>query len=76
LEEATDKLKNNKSSGLDNINAELIKSSKSVLINILLKIIHKVWETETIPQEWEEGPICPIHRPAKMPKLYRYHIAK
>jgi hypothetical protein len=44
LEKAIDKLKNNKASGLDNINAELIKSSKPVLINIPLKIIQKVWE--------------------------------
>jgi mannitol-1-phosphate/altronate dehydrogenase len=51
LEEAIYKLNNNKASGLDNINAELIESSKPVLINMLLKIIQKVWETETIPQE-------------------------
>jgi hypothetical protein len=62
LEEAIGKLKNNKASRLGNINAELIKSGKSLLINILLKIIQKVWETETIPQEWEEGLICPIHK--------------
>jgi hypothetical protein len=62
MKEAIDKLKNNKAPGPDNINAELIKSSKPVLINILHKIIHKVWETETTPQEWEEGLICPIHK--------------
>jgi hypothetical protein len=62
LEEAIDKLKNNKASGLDNINAELMMISKSVPTNILLKIIQKVWETETITQEWEEGLICPIHK--------------
>jgi sorting nexin-29 len=62
MEEAIDKLKNNKAPGSDNINADLIKSSKPVLINILHKIIEKVWETETIPQEWEEELICPIHR--------------
>jgi hypothetical protein len=60
LEEAIDKLKNNKAPGSDNINAKLIKNSKPVLINILHKIIQKVLETETIPQEWEEGLICPI----------------
>jgi hypothetical protein len=62
LEEAIDKFKNNKESGLDNIIVELIKSSKPVLINILHKIIQKVWETETISQEWEERLICPIHK--------------
>jgi hypothetical protein len=45
MEEAIDKLKNNKAPGSDDINAELIKSSKPVLINILHKIIQKVWET-------------------------------
>jgi hypothetical protein len=62
MEEAIDKLKNNKAPGSDNINADLIKSSKPVLINILHKIIQKVWETESIPQEREEGLICPIHK--------------
>jgi hypothetical protein len=61
MEEAIDKLKNNKAPGSDNTNAKLIKSSKPVLISILHKVIQKVWETETIPQECEEGLICPIH---------------
>jgi hypothetical protein len=51
LEKAIDKLKNNRVPGSDNINTKLIKSSKHVLINILHKIIQKVWETETIPQK-------------------------
>jgi hypothetical protein len=42
LEEAIDTLKNNKAPGSDNINTELIKSSKPVLINILHNIIQKV----------------------------------
>jgi sorting nexin-29 len=29
---------------------------------MLHKIVQKVWETETIPQKWEEGLICPIHK--------------
>jgi hypothetical protein len=42
MKEAIDKLKNNKASGSDNINTELIKSSKPVLINVLHKIIQKL----------------------------------
>jgi hypothetical protein len=72
LEEATDKLKNNKASGLNNINAKLIKISKPVLINILLKIIQKVWETETIPQEWVKGLICPIHKKGDLLECQNY----
>jgi hypothetical protein len=62
MKEAIEKLKNNKAPGSDNINTELIKSSKPVFINVLLKIIQKLWETETKPQKWEEGLICPIHK--------------
>jgi hypothetical protein len=44
LEEATDK-PNNTAPGSESIKAKLIKSSKCVLINILHKIIHEVWES-------------------------------
>jgi hypothetical protein len=71
LEETTDKLKNNKAPGPDSINAKLIKSSKPVLINMLHKI-HKVWETETILQEWGEGLICPIHKKGGMLECQNY----
>jgi hypothetical protein len=54
VEEAIDKLKNNKAPGPDNINSELIKIGKVELLKTLHKVVCKVWETENIPQEWRE----------------------
>jgi hypothetical protein len=69
VEEAIDKLKNNKAPGPDNINSELTKIGKVELFKTLLKVICKVWETENIPQEREEGVICPIHK-----KVIHYNV--
>jgi sorting nexin-29 len=61
VEEAIDKLKNNKAPESNNINTELIKRNKPILINILHKNSESVGK-QTIPQEWEEGLICPTHK--------------
>jgi hypothetical protein len=75
LDEAINKLKNNKAPGSDKIITELIMSSKPVLIKILHKIIQKMWETETIPQEWEEGIICSMHKKGDPLECQNYKVS-
>ncbi|GFY07404.1 transposon TX1 uncharacterized 149 kDa protein [Trichonephila clavipes] len=55
-------LKNNRSTGLDSIPSELLKVDEPELVNALHKIMVKIWETEKIPIEWEEGSVCPIFK--------------
>lgn len=55
-------LKNNKTPGEDNINAELIKISTPKIISNIHGIIKDSWENGTIPQEWKTAIICPIYK--------------
>ena len=55
-------LKNNKSPGRDNISAEQLKYGGSDLEKAIHELIAKIWETELIPDDWNEGIICPIFK--------------
>lgn len=55
---AINKLKNNKVSGNDMIPSECIKNEEESLHRLILLI----WEEETIPNEWKESIIVPIHK--------------
>ena len=56
------KLKTNKASGTDNITGELIKHGGRTLKQKIYKIICNIWNTETLPAQWNEGIICPIYK--------------
>jgi hypothetical protein len=58
--QAIKKLKNNRAPGPDGLNAELTNMDGNKLAHRICKVIEKVWNTENIPQQWEEGLICPI----------------
>ena len=62
VEESINKLKNNKSTGPDGLNAELFKIEEPEYINRLWKLMERIWEEETFPEKWEEGLICPIFK--------------
>jgi mannosyltransferase OCH1-like enzyme len=59
IEDAIEKLKNNRSSGPDNI-TELFKIKQNVLDIALHKVICQIWKDEVIPEQWKEGLTCPI----------------
>jgi sorting nexin-29 len=56
------KLENDRASGPDGLNAELLKVDKIYLVNRLWKLIEKIWKEEMFPSQWEEGLICPIYK--------------
>jgi hypothetical protein len=58
--QAIKKLKNNRSSGPDALNAELIKVDDKKLTHSMCKVIEKVRKREKIPRQWEEGLIYPF----------------
>ena len=64
VEVATDKLRNNRTAGPNNIQAACIKLGKPTLLNALRKVIRKVRRTEKRPEVRKEGIICPVHKKA------------
>lgn len=55
-------MKNNKAPGQDNIMAEQLKLGGRDLQMAIHGLITRIWETETMPEEWREGVICPLHK--------------
>jgi hypothetical protein len=58
---ATEKLKSNKSPGIDQIPAELIKARCRTIHGEIHKLIISVWNKEELPEEWESI-IVPIYK--------------
>ena len=62
FELAIDKLKSHKSSGIDQISAELIKAGGRTIYLKIHKLIISIWKKEKLPEEWKESIIVPIHK--------------
>jgi hypothetical protein len=54
-------LKSHKSSGIDQIPAELIKAGGRTIRSKIHKIIISVWNKEELPEGWKESIIVPIY---------------
>jgi len=62
VEKAIQKLKNNKAPGADGIVAEMMKLGPAELILTLHQLFVKIWEDETVPDEWTKSLICTIFK--------------
>jgi hypothetical protein len=56
-----EKLQNNKSPGVDNQQAELLKYGGKEMVHKLHTIL-QIWITEEIPKGWSKSIKCPIHK--------------
>jgi len=54
-------LNNNRSPGMGGIPTELYKHGGTKILQYIHSIVTDAWERESLPAEWEEGIICPIH---------------
>jgi hypothetical protein len=54
------KLKSNKAGGIDSITPELIKQGGRTLEQRIHKLITMIWEEKQLPNQWNEGIICPV----------------
>jgi hypothetical protein len=61
LEAAVKKIKNNKSPGIEKIQVKLIKSGGEDLYKYLLQLIRRVWNEESLLDEWMMGILGSIH---------------
>jgi endonuclease/exonuclease/phosphatase family metal-dependent hydrolase len=55
-------MKNGKAPGTDAITVELIKNAGGKLERRIYNLIRKIWQSEQMPKEWEEGIIFPIYK--------------
>jgi hypothetical protein len=62
IEVAIGKLKRYKSSGVDQIPAELIQAGGGTLRSEIHKLIKLIWNKEELPQQWKESIVVPIHK--------------
>jgi sorting nexin-29 len=69
---AIKKLKNSRSPGSDNLNFELLKVDEPELTDKLHRVMSKVWTTEKIPTEWEEGSIYPTYKKGDQLECHDY----
>ena len=61
VEMAIEKLKTHKSSGIDQIPAELIKAGGRTICSEIHKHINSLWNKEELPEDWKESIIVPIY---------------
>jgi len=61
VELANDKLKSNKSPGIDQILAELIKAGDITIRYEIHKLV-SIWNTVELPEEWKKSIIVPIYK--------------
>ena len=55
-------LRNGKAAGEDRIQAELLKSGGSAVIDWLTERLQEVWRTRQVPQEWKDSTLVPLHK--------------
>ena len=62
IQSSISKLKNNKSSGLDSIRNEMIKSGANILLPCLNKLFNLIFSSGCYPSSWAKGYISPIFK--------------
>jgi hypothetical protein len=77
FEMANDKLKRHKSSGIDQIAAELIKAGGRTIHFEIHKLINPISNQEELPEEWKESIIVFIRRVIKLIVviIQAYHLS-
>ena len=72
LKAAIKKLKNNKSTGTDNIPGEFIKYGGCRVFKALLELLSMIKLTESMPNDWYEGIVKPIYKAGNHEDLNNY----
>ena len=65
IAKAVDSMKNNKSPGIDNIQAELIKHGPAEIHERIANLLNDIAKTGTFPKEIKEGILIPLPKPGK-----------
>jgi hypothetical protein len=62
VEMAIENLKRNKSPGIDQIQAELIKAKGRTIRSKIHELINSIWNKKELPEEWKESATVPIYK--------------
>jgi hypothetical protein len=73
VEIAIAKLKNYKSSGIDQIPAALIQAGGETLVSVIHKLINSIWNKKELPNQWKESIIVPVHKKCDKTGCNIYH---
>ena len=65
IHKAVTRLRNNKSPGIDDIKAEMLKNAPSIIMEEIASILNETAETGNYPSEIVEGIIAAIQKPGK-----------
>lgn len=65
-------LKNGKATGPDEITAEAIKANIETSVSILYKLIKKIWEEESFPEEWKPGILMRLTKKGDLSEYSKY----
>jgi hypothetical protein len=55
-------IKKYKSPNSDQISAELIQAGGEILVSVIHKHIHSIWNKEKLPDQWKNSITVPIHK--------------
>jgi hypothetical protein len=64
-------MKNNKTTDLDDIPSELLKTNVDLTVTLLHPLLQQIWNTETFPQDWNEVILIPLPKKKKKGDLSR-----
>ena len=64
--------KNGKAPGPDGISAEILKGDVNIPTQMLYEIYAKIWEEETIPEDWREGHLVKIPKKGDLANCNNY----
>jgi hypothetical protein len=63
---------NGKAAGESGIVAEFLKAGTPLLVGRLESLFKRVWEEETVPNDWRSGVVIPLHKKGDKMNLDNY----
>lgn len=72
IKAALNQLKSDKSAGPDNIPADALKADLDNSVSILHPLFQKIWEEETIPEEWKGGYLIKLPKKGDLSNCANY----
>ena len=72
MEMVIEKLKGHKSSGIDQIPAELVRARSRTIRSEIHKVTNSIWNKEELPDQWKESKIVPIYKKGKTADCSNY----
>ena len=53
-------IKNGTTGGVDSLTVEILKADLETSVDVLLYLLHKMWEQQQIPEDWQRGLIVKL----------------